>query len=73
MNETKLTPEVLRNNGFREELRCGHICFVRGNVALIYNIVWIPCTLDFGQPLCQQSYVNTWEELERLMQEGNIN
>ncbi len=73
MNETQLTPQVLRDHGFEEKMMYGHICFVKGKVALIYSFAWIPCTIDFGQPLCQQSCVNTWEELERLMQEGGIN
>lgn len=72
MNELPLTPQVLRDHGFVEKMRNGHLFFVKNNVAITYTYGWKPCTLDFGEPLCQLEPLNTWEELERLMQEGGV-
>jgi len=67
MNKTLLTPEILREKGFEEKLMFGHICYVKGKYAVVYSFAWIPCALEFGQPLSTNVYVNTWEELEALM------
>lgn len=67
MEGTILTPQILREKGFKEKLMFGHICFVKGKYAVVYSFAWIPCTLKFGQPLSTNVFVNTWEELENLM------
>lgn len=67
MEETKLTPQVLRDHGFKEDMLYGHICFLKGKYAMVYNIVWIPCIIEDGQLHCQQIYVDTWEQLENLL------
>ncbi len=67
MEETKLNPQVLRDHGFEEKIMYGYICYVKGEYAVVYNFAWIPCTLESGQPLCSQLYVDTWEQLEALL------
>ena len=72
MKKTPITPKVLKKHGFVEETFEGHLYYVRGNVAVTQNPSWILCDLHAGKPLCTTEYVNTWEELEKSMYEGDI-
>ena len=70
MEQTPLTPKVLRNKGFKERLMFGQIVYVKGKCAVVYSFAWIPCNIESGIPLATNVFVNTWEELEKLMEEG---
>ena len=70
MKQTPLTPKVLRDKGFKEKMMYGQIVFVKGKYAVVYSFAWIPCNFKSGTPLATNVYVNTWEELEKLMEEG---
>ena len=72
MKETPITQKVLKEHGFLEKTIGGHLCYVRGNVAVTKDTSWILCDLHTGTPLCTTEYVNTWEEFERSMSEGGI-
>lgn len=49
------------------EMMFGHISYVKGEYAVVYSFARIPCTLEYGQTLSSNVYVNKWEELENLM------
>ena len=70
MAGTPITPQRLLQNGFEEQLNDGKVFYVKEQKSVTYSYGWIPCNMDFGQPLCSLTYVNTMEELEQLMQEG---
>lgn len=70
MNRTELTPQVLMNNGFEQRTWFGHLAFIKGKCAVVYSFHWMPCNAESGEPLSSNTYVTTWEELEKLMQEG---
>ena len=70
MEQTPLTPKVLRDKGFEEKMMYGHIFYVKGKYAVTYFFEWIPCNFETRIPLATNVYVNTWEELEKLMEEG---
>lgn len=58
--------------GFEEKSMFGEIVYVKGQVAILKKTKWIPCHLKSGEPLSTNLCVDTWEELEKLMQEGGI-
>ena len=70
MGNTPITSELLRQKGFVEKTIFGKNMYVKNKIAIMYSFSWIPCTLEFGQPLSTNIYVTTWEELEKLMMEG---
>lgn len=72
MGKTPLTPQILREKGFEEQMKFGHVFYVKGKCALVYSFAWIPCNLEFGAPLSTNVYVNTLEDLEKLMTEGGL-
>ena len=72
MEHTPITPQLLRQKGFEERMMFGHVVYVKENCALVYSYAWIPCNLNSGTPLSTNVYVNTWEEYEKLMQEGGV-
>ena len=67
---TKLTRQILLKKGFEEKMMYGQIFFVKGNCAVVYSFKWVPCDLKSGAPLSTNVYVDTAEELEKLLQEG---
>ena len=72
MNGTPLSREILLKNGFKEETKFGQTIYVNGTVALVESFKWGPCNYESGQPLSTNTYINTWEELMTLMQEGGV-
>ena len=72
MNGTPLSQKILLENGFEEKNMFGQEVYVKGNVALVKSFKWVPCQMESGEPLATNLYVDTWEELETLMQEGGI-
>ena len=58
--------------GFEEKEKEGKSIFVKGRVAIVYTTNWQPCDFESGMPLSTQMHIDTWEELEKLMQEGGI-
>lgn len=72
MGRTLLSPKLLEAKGFTERLMFGDIYYVKYKIAVVYKFRWIPCTMDFGQPLCTNIYIDTWEELVRLAQDAGI-
>lgn len=73
MDQTKLTPQVLRSKGFEEIIMCGHIYYVKDNkYAIVYSIAWIPCRMENNNPVSTNVCINTWEEFERLIKEGTL-
>ena len=66
----KITKQALLRNGFTEHHIENGICYVKGNIALIYIFdVWIPCHYVAGTFMADRLYVKTMEELELLNQE----
>lgn len=72
MEETPLTPKLLREKGFEERLMFGNITFVKNKVAVVYNLFWHPCNMETGQLLTSQNPVGTYEQLERVVREGGL-
>lgn len=70
MNGTPLSRETLLEKGFEERTKFGQEVYVKGNVALVKSFKWVPCQMESGEPLATNLYVDTWEELETLMQKG---
>lgn len=70
MNGTPLSREILLEKGFVEKTKFGQEVYVKGDVALVNSFKWVPCYMESGEPLATNVYVDTWEELEKLMQEG---
>lgn len=68
--QTMLTRQILLENGFEEKMMYGQIFYVKGNCAVVHSFKWVPCNLESGVPLSTNVYVNTMEELEKLLQEG---
>ena len=50
----------------------GNICYVKDNVAIVYNFQWLPCNLETGKPLSTLITVNTYEDLEKIVKEGGL-
>lgn len=63
----ELTIESLLEKGFKPEIIENQIFLRNNQIAVTYNHVWIPCRMVNGAPICTNVYVNTWEELEKLM------
>lgn len=72
MSKTPITPSVLKEHGFSERTINGNIFYVKGNVALAHSIAWEPCNFDTGVPLNTNIQISTFEDLERLMNEGCV-
>ena len=72
MGQTLLSPKLLREKGFEERLMFGNVYFVKSKIAVVYQFRWIPCTMEFGEPLCTNVYIDTWEELVRLAKNAGI-
>ena len=71
MGQTPITPALLKDNGFVEDFRNGHLMFVKGNYAIAYFYAWIPLNInDSSITLMSNVYVNTWEELKKLIEES---
>lgn len=68
MDQTPITPSLLKKKGFEIEVVNGNTIYKKGNLAImhIYSS-WMPVNLDFNIPLVTNVYVNTWEEYERLI------
>lgn len=67
MEQTPITPTLLKEKGFEIELVNGNTIYRRGNLAIMHIYSWMPVNLDFNIPLVTNVYVNTWEEYERLI------
>ena len=50
----------------------GNICYVKDNIAVVYKFRWFPCNMDTGSPLSTQMFVDTYEELETVINEGGL-
>ena len=72
MEKTIITPQLLLEKGFEEKGIPEQIFYVKGDCALTYTHAWRPCNLSFGTPLTTNVYINTWEEFEKLMEEGGV-
>jgi hypothetical protein len=72
MGRTLLSPKLLREKGFAERLMFGDIYYVKSKIAVVYKFKWIPCTMEFGEPLCTNVYIDTWEELVDLAKNARI-
>jgi hypothetical protein len=72
MNGIPLSREILLEKGFEERTKFGQEVYAKGNVALVKSFKWVPCHWESGEPLATNVYVDTWEELEKLMQEGGV-
>ena len=71
MEQTPITPTLLKDKGFVEDFRNGHLMFVKGNYAIAYFYAWIPLNInDSSITLMSNVYVNTWEEFEKLIEES---
>lgn len=72
MGKTPITPLLLQEKGFEEKTMFGNICYVKDNVAIVYNFQWLPCNLETGKPLSTLITVNTYEDLEKIVKEGGL-
>ena len=72
MKGTPLSREVLLEKGFEAKTMEGKTVFVKEEIAIVFTTKWNPCRLEAGRPISTNVYVDTWEELEKLMQEGGI-
>ena len=71
MANTLITPALLKDKGFVEDFRNGHLMFVKGNYAIAYFYAWIPLNInDSSITLMSNVYVNTWEEFEKLIEQS---
>lgn len=50
----------------------GKSVFVKEGIAIVLTTKWQPCRMEAGRLISTNVYVDTWEELEELMQEGGI-
>lgn len=65
-----ITAEKLINHGFEITCENGLTIFTRNGFSVItINGVWYPCPKGFSQVLMCNAYVNSMEELERLISE----
>ena len=73
MEQTPITPTLLKEKGFVEDFRNGYLMFVNGKYAITYFYAWIPLNInDLGVTVMSNVYVNTWEEFERLCSNSNF-
>ena len=71
MANTLITPALLKDKGFVEDFRNGHLMFVKGNYAIAYFYAWIPLNInDLGVTVMSNVYVNTWKEFEDLIEKS---
>ena len=71
MEQTPITPTLLKEKGFVEDFRNGYLMFVNGNYAITYFYAWIPLNInDLGVTVMSNVYVNTWEEFEDLIEKS---
>jgi hypothetical protein len=65
----EITRELLIREGFLERMINGSSMYVKNQFAVLRRDgMWIPCNIE-GQPKHTNVYVNTMEELMRLMEE----
>ncbi len=72
MEKTPITPQLLREKGFVEQMMFGHIVYAKGKIGVVYNFAWFPCSLDSAIPLTNLKPVSTFEELIQVAKEGGI-
>lgn len=72
MEGTPLSRDVLLEKGFEEKTMEGKTFFVKEGVAIVFTTQWKPCRLEAGKLIATNVYVDTWEELEKLLREGGI-
>ena len=72
MEGTPLSIELLLEKGFEEKIMEGKSVFVKEGIAIVLTTNWQPCRMEAGRLISTNVYVDTWEELEELMQEGGI-
>lgn len=72
MEGTPLSREVLLEKGFEAKTMEGKTVFVKDEIAIVFTTKWNPCHLEAGRLFSTQMHIDTWEELEKLMQEGGI-
>lgn len=72
MEGTPLSIELLLEKGFEEKIMEGKSVFVKEGIAIVLTTKWQPCRMEAGRLISTNVYVDTWEELEKLMQEGGI-
>lgn len=64
----KNTKQELLNNGFVEHSTENGSFYVKGKVALVYNVnVWMPCYYTEEGPLANKLYIENMEELDLLI------
>ncbi|MBR7031519.1 MAG: hypothetical protein IKI06_09850 [Prevotella sp.] len=62
-----ITEKNLLKCGF-EKRKYGEVAFyVKDQFAIVQQFKWLPCNIETGEPLNTCIYVNTMEELEKLM------
>lgn len=65
-----ITEEQLKQRGFvRKESKFGSY-YVLDNYCLVKNIKWQVCNYSTGNPFSTLQYVNSMEELEKLIKES---
>lgn len=67
-----ITEELLLENGFEKRYNTEGEYYVKGKVAIVKNIKWLPCNYETGFPLNTGGYINTMEELAELAKEANV-
>ena len=68
----EITEDLLIQRGFQKQINDGHVLYVKGK-AIVKEYGWVPCNYETGMPLSTCIYVDTIEQLERLIAEGDNN
>ena len=70
---TQITAEALRKLGFTEVIFHGHTIYIHDKYAITQNaLTWISCNIEFGTPCSTNVFIDTIEELEKLIKESHI-
>ena len=65
-----ITEDQLLQRGFVRKQSALGFYYVLDNFGIVCNVRWQVCNSDTGEPLSTLLYVNTMEELEKLIGES---
>ena len=66
----KITETVLLKEGFEKKCLKSGCFYVKGEVGVVYNDMWLPCNVDTGVPCGSNVCVETIEDLYKLAKLG---
>ena len=68
----KITRNLLLSRGFKKKKSDLGYYYVLGKWALAYSYKWQLCNYETGIPYSELIYVNSMEELDRMIEEGRF-